>query len=51
MLMIKTTSERYSAVEQHVLEMHSYDVPEIIALPIERGSPNYLAWIHSETGK
>ncbi|GKS59716.1 hypothetical protein YTPLAS18_32430 [Nitrospira sp.] len=51
MLMMKTTSERYLAVERQVREMHSYDVPEIIAVPIERGSSDYLSWIQSETSK
>ena len=51
MLIIKTTVARYSAVEREVRESHSYDVPEIIALPIDRGFSDYLAWIRSETSK
>jgi periplasmic divalent cation tolerance protein len=45
LLMIKTSRKRFAALEAEVRRLHSYDVPEIIALPIERGSQPYLAWI------
>ena len=41
----KTTAPRYAAVEAAIRELHSYDEPEIVATPILRGSPGYLAWI------
>lgn len=48
-LLIKTTSERYGALEQALRQGHPYELPEIIAVPIERGLPAYLDWVGSET--
>jgi periplasmic divalent cation tolerance protein len=45
LLVIKTARKRFAALEAEVRRLHSYDVPEIIVLPIERGSKAYLAWI------
>ena len=42
---IKTTRERYAAVEAAIRELHSYDCPEIIATPIVAGSEAYLQWL------
>ena len=50
LLLIKTTRTRYAALEARVTALHSYDVPEVIALPIEMGSGAYLEWIRSMTG-
>ncbi len=44
-LFLKTTSERYVSVEQWIVANHSYEVPEIIALPIEKGLLPYLNWV------
>lgn len=41
----KTTSARFPAFAQKLQELHPYDVPEIIALPIVDGSRDYLAWV------
>jgi periplasmic divalent cation tolerance protein len=49
LLLIKTTAERYEELESRVSELHSYDVPEIIALAIERGSAPYLDWLAEQT--
>lgn len=43
-LAIKTTSDRYDALEQALRATHPYDLPEIIALPVERGLEGYLRW-------
>lgn len=48
---IKTGADLYDKVEKCVRELHSYDVPEIIALPVEKGSGEYLKWIDENTGK
>jgi periplasmic divalent cation tolerance protein len=48
-LLIKTTSERYAALERELREGHPYELPEIIAVPIERGLPAYLDWVAAET--
>ncbi|MDY7015302.1 MAG: divalent-cation tolerance protein CutA [Cyanobacteriota bacterium] len=44
-LTIKTDLTHFSALEAKIRECHSYEVPEIIALPIVAGSPAYLQWI------
>lgn len=48
-LLIKTSRARYAEVERLIQREHPYDVPEIIAMPIEQGSPDYLAWMVAET--
>ena len=48
-LTIKTRSELYDALEKYISEKHEYDVPEIIMLPIEKGSAAYLDWIGENT--
>ena len=48
-LLIKTTSERYAAMEKALRAAHPYELPEIIAVPIERGLPAYLDWVAAET--
>ncbi len=42
---IKTIGLMYEAVEKVILSMHSYEVPEIITVPIVNGSANYLQWM------
>jgi len=48
-LLIKSTAARYPALEATIRELHPYDVPEIIALPITQGLPAYLNWLAAET--
>lgn len=48
-MLIKTSAERYAALEQALRAAHPYELPEIIAVPIERGLPAYLAWVAGET--
>jgi len=45
LMVIKTTDERYDDLERRVKELHSYSTPEVIAVKIERGSSDYLAWL------
>jgi periplasmic divalent cation tolerance protein len=45
LLVIKTARKQFAAVEFEVRRLHSYDVPEIVALPIASGSRDYLSWI------
>jgi periplasmic divalent cation tolerance protein len=47
--LIKTNRGKYSAVEAAIRANHSYEVPEIVACPIELGSEPYLDWLRSET--
>jgi periplasmic divalent cation tolerance protein len=48
-MLIKTTAERYAALEQAIRAGHPYELPEIIAVPVERGLAAYLDWVSSET--
>jgi len=48
LVILKSTADRYPALEKLVLQLHSYQVPEIIALPVKRGFKQYLGWIVSE---
>ena len=48
-LLIKTSVANYPLVEQIVRSQHPYDVPELIAIPITHGLPDYLAWLVTET--
>jgi periplasmic divalent cation tolerance protein len=43
--LIKTTFERYAELEVRLKELHPYETPEIIAIPIEAGSAEYLKWV------
>lgn len=49
LLSIKTRHDLFDAVKHTVKEIHSYSVPEIIALPIVEGDRDYLDWINKET--
>jgi len=48
-LLIKSTAANYPALEKRIAELHPYDLPEIIALPITHGLPAYLNWLATET--
>lgn len=50
-MLIKTTQARYAELEAAVKAAHPYDVPELIALPIVAGLPEYLGWVVAETKK
>jgi len=49
LLVVKTSQETYSQLESWLIGHHPYDVPEVLALPIERGAPDYLDWVIQET--
>ena len=49
-VLIKTTRERYPALEAAIRAAHPYELPEIVAVPIERGLAAYLDWVATETG-
>jgi periplasmic divalent cation tolerance protein len=48
---IKTTAERYPALEARLRELHPYDVPEIVALPAAAVAESYLEWVCRRTGE
>ena len=45
LLLIKTTRARFGQLQERVLALHSYELPEIVGVPIEEGLPKYLEWI------
>ena len=50
LLVIKTVTTRYSELEMRLKSLHPYEVPEIIALPVTRGSADYLGWLGAAVG-
>ncbi len=50
LMVVKTRAELFPDVVSLVKSIHSYEVPEIIALPIVEGNPDYLEWLKKETG-
>ncbi|MFH1190180.1 MAG: divalent-cation tolerance protein CutA [Candidatus Omnitrophota bacterium] len=50
LVMLKTAGNRFRAVEKEVKKLHSYDIPEIIAVPIARLSEDYRSWIDNSIG-
>ncbi|MBM3162807.1 MAG: divalent-cation tolerance protein CutA [Chlorobi bacterium] len=49
LLLVKTTTARYPALEAYIGEYHPYDVPEIIRIPITAGLAGYLSWLDATT--
>jgi len=47
LLLIKSSSERFEAVGSKIRSLHTYQIPEIIAIPIAGGDSSYLAWLRS----
>jgi len=47
LLLIKSTSKRFDALRARIVALHPYEVPEVLALPVEAGSVSYLAWIEA----
>jgi periplasmic divalent cation tolerance protein len=45
LLVIKTRAERLEALREALVELHPYEVPELVALPVEAGHAPYLAWL------
>jgi periplasmic divalent cation tolerance protein len=48
-VLIKTTRAAYAELEAEIRARHPYELPEIVAVPIERGLPAYLDWVAAET--
>lgn len=49
LLILKSTKPRYSELEKTIKTMHTYETPEIIALPVKEGLDRYLGWVRNET--
>ncbi len=50
LLVLKTTRERFPALRDELLRRHPYEVPEVLALPVEAGSATYLEWLAAQVG-
>lgn len=48
-VLLKTTAARYAALEAAIRARHPYELPEIVAVPVERGLDAYLGWVATET--
>ena len=48
-VLIKTTEARYAALEAAIRERHPYELPDVIALPVTAGLPDYLTWVAAQT--
>lgn len=48
-VIIKTRAARYGEVEAAIRELHPYELPEIVAVPVQRGFDDYLQWVADET--
>ena len=51
LVLLKTTASRVEALEARVVELHPYDVPEVLALPVSSGHQPYLEWVVAEVGR
>jgi periplasmic divalent cation tolerance protein len=51
LMIVKTRRELFGELKKRVKELHSYSVPEIVALPVVEGSEEYLTWLKEETGR
>ena len=49
LLILKSTKPRYRALEKAIKAIHTYETPEIIALPVKEGLDQYIGWVQSET--
>jgi periplasmic divalent cation tolerance protein len=51
LVILKSTSKAFAELEREVTRLHSYEVPEIIAIPVVQGSQKYLSWVTANTGE
>jgi len=50
LLLVKTTAERFEAVRDTIVKLHSYELPEVIAVDVKAGHEPYLAWLQESVG-
>jgi periplasmic divalent cation tolerance protein len=48
-VILKTRRDRWEALVEAIRQHHPYEVPELLAVPVERGIPSYIAWVGEET--
>lgn len=50
LVLFKTRQEHFERLKQRILELHPYEVPEVLGIPVEQGYAPYLEWLATETG-
>jgi periplasmic divalent cation tolerance protein len=50
LVLFKTRQEHFERLKARILELHPYEVPEVLAIPVEQGYQGYLDWLARETG-
>ncbi|HZX97530.1 MAG TPA: divalent-cation tolerance protein CutA [Myxococcales bacterium] len=50
LVLFKTRQEHFERLKARILELHPYEVPEVLAIPVEQGYHAYLEWLSRETG-
>jgi periplasmic divalent cation tolerance protein len=48
LLLIKSSADRFEAVRSRIRQLHTYEVPEVISLPIVAGDPSYIRWLNEQ---
>src|SRR5262249_12619302 len=48
LLLIKSTTQRFEAVRARIRELHTYEVPEVVAVEVSSGDPDYLRWLRDQ---
>ena len=49
LLIVKTTQQKFAALQEYVVDNHPYEIPELLAVPVTEGLADYLAWVRVET--
>jgi periplasmic divalent cation tolerance protein len=48
LLLIKSSADRFEAIRSRIRQIHTYEVPEVVSLPIAAGDPSYLRWLNEQ---
>jgi periplasmic divalent cation tolerance protein len=51
LMILKTTADRFEELREAIVSLHSYELPEVIAIPVEGGHKPYLAWLAESVGR
>ena len=49
LILLKAPADKFERLQESIQKLHSYKVPEIIAIPVAKGLPQYLEWVQRET--
>ena len=51
LLLIKSSDENFESIRSRIRQLHTYETPEVIAVPIAAGDPDYLNWLHAQVNR